>query len=451
MSFYSGPAGFARFRVKSNDLIPGIAEPWMVEKLEENRFEERLVTSPDDAEVGWVAGDHLLDMRFSFEKNCYMDMVVASMRVDTHPVPGELRRAWKALSEQSIRQQQTRDSDEVPANLSRAQRAEAADLADQQMREELATGRFRRSKVVPVLWDLRRGWVLINHTGAQMGKSLQQLFLQTFDLELVPLTAGERAAEMLLAAGKRREHEDARPAAFAPKPETSSSEDDGRDPRVAPVSWAYPIEQKDFLGNEWLLWLWYMAQQSEGLATVNLESGRRQELELALWQAIDLECAWGVGGKLSMKSDSAAIAAESLLGLAKAKLPRKAGLMLADADDERVRFELTLQADRFQVTGAKLPPAEDASSEREQLENRLNALRDLCERLDGLLDAYLSLRFSPAWEGTRTKITRWIASPGKRAAATGQAVDGIATKAEADSDAPARSAAKEDHSLKIAR
>ncbi|MCC5828917.1 MAG: hypothetical protein JJU36_05660 [Phycisphaeraceae bacterium] len=449
MSFHSGRAGFNRYRVRGN--APGLAEPSLVEKLDEFKFQERMVTSPRDIEVGWVAGDHLYDMQFSYEKNCYEDFLLMSMRVDTHPVPGELRRAWKALGEQSVRQQAANAEDGAAARLTRSQKAEASDMADRQMREELATGRFRRTKVVPVLWDLRRDWVLINHTGITMGEHLKTLFTQTFGMELELLTAGTRAGELLQARSSGRSHEDARPAVYAEPPAEVERDREYGGGQTPPVPWSVPIENKDFLGNEWLLWLWYTAQQAEGLVTVELEGKRRLELGLALWKQLELECAWGVGGRLSVQCDSAAMQREPMVGLGRAKLPRKAGIMMADVEDERIRFELAIHADRMAFNGVNLPPAADAASEREQLQARLDSLRDLCERMDGLLDAFLQVRFSPAWEGTRSRIRNWISSHGQSAGRRGQELEGIKTDtSQPPVDAPTEQPETDKRSLKLA-
>ena len=91
------------------------------------------------------------------------------------------------------------------------------------------------------------------------------------------------------------------------------------------------------------------------------------------------------------------------------KWPRKVGLHLADAEEA---YELTLGADPFVVSAARLPEIDDAQSPRELIEARLQRVTHLASLLDGLFDAFLQRRLGGGWKSDREAIKGWIQSRG---------------------------------------
>jgi hypothetical protein len=71
-----------------------------------------------------------------------------------------------------------------------------------------------------------------------------------------------------------------------------------------------------------------------------------------------MQCAWDATGKQTLTAAGPSRLPEARCGLQHGKWPRKAGLILAAGGDQ---FEMTLQADRFQLTGV-FPASEAASS-----------------------------------------------------------------------------------------
>ena len=69
------------------------------------------------------------------------------------------------------------------------------------------------------------------------------------------------------------------------------------------------------------------------------------------------------------------------------------------------------------VGAAKLPDVEEAESPRVFFEERVGLLRDLCDTLDGLFEAFLKIRTTASWESQTGTIRRWIAKLEKAAAA----------------------------------
>jgi hypothetical protein len=118
------------------------------------------------------------------------------------------------------------------------------DSVRKKIEDELRAGHFRRSKLLPVLWDLPSQTVYCSASGKSFEK-LAEIFHRTFGLDLQPVSAGSLGLRVCEARQKRREYEDFRPTRFVAGPEG-----EGPVPGV-PVGGQGP-EPKDFLGNEFL-------------------------------------------------------------------------------------------------------------------------------------------------------------------------------------------------------
>jgi hypothetical protein len=126
---------------------------------------------------------------------------------------------------------------------------------------------------------------------------------------------------------------------------------------------------------------------------------------------LDTDCAWGVGGKQSLRAGEAVSVTrlrEAGEALSTGKWPRKLGLILSDGQQQ---WELTLQGDAWLVSAARLPepPEAEVDSIRQTIEQRLESVSTLTSVLDGLYAAFLDKRCGGSWPGTRDAMKRWIA------------------------------------------
>jgi hypothetical protein len=268
--------------------------------------------------------------------------------------------------------------------------------------EELRSGHFRRSKLVPILWDLPSQTVYSPASGKSFEK-LAEIFHRTFGLDLQPVSAGSLGLRVCEAHGKRREYEDFRPTRFVPGPEG-----EGQYPEYPWV--AKGAEPKDFLGNEFLLWLWHEADSRTGIITTQ-DAG---DVTIYIDRSLDLDCSYGQTGRDTLKGDGPSRMPEARDALRSGKVPRKAGMII---DAGRQQYTFTLNPEQMSLGSAKLPEVEDADGPRALFEERVTLLRDLCAGLDGLFDAFLKVRGSGAWEGHVNGMRRWIMQPEKKTAA----------------------------------
>src|SRR5207249_4556520 len=133
------------------------------------------------------------------------------------------------------------------------------------------------------------------------------------------------------------------------------------------VAWLPDEANRDFLGNEFLLWLWYVLENESDTWKLADDS----EVTVMLARTLVLECPRGQTGRQSLTSDGPAQLPEAHRALQAGKLPRRAGLTIVRNDQQ---YDLTLQAETLAVTGAKLPLSE-AEEERARLEERVTRVR----------------------------------------------------------------------------
>jgi hypothetical protein len=411
MSFTSGRVSYCRLRVVGD--APATLDETALSILKEHAFRETEIGAPDEVEVGWVTGEHLLDTQFSYEKNGFGHLAMFAMRIDTHKVPSDIRQAYKKINEQAA-------AGMNPSGFaSRSQKKEAAEQAGRQLHEDLAAGKFRRSKMVPILWDLSRQVLYCAASGNAVLEQLAKLMRDSFAVNVEYLSAGNFAGQSLRHAGQGRDYEDLKPTAFtAPPPEARRDADEADGPMdvTTPlVPWvAQSVDLKDFLGNEFLIWLWWLSESAEGEIMITGPTGGEQTLFIAIDKTLDMDCAWDARGKQTLRSDGPTRLNEAAEALAGGKWPRKMGLIISDGENQ---WELTLQGDRLVVSAAALPEVADAQGPREVIEYRLRLLQGLSDALDAAYESFLRQRVSSGWTGRKDAMRRWIKERRKAAAA----------------------------------
>src|SRR5579885_2967015 len=99
MGFLSGRVSFVRYKVSGR--APKSFGPEHLERLAAHAIGKQRVVSADGIEVGWTAGDHILDTRFDLAKNVVNDALSFCLRVDQQKIPADLLRAYTAVELQA--------------------------------------------------------------------------------------------------------------------------------------------------------------------------------------------------------------------------------------------------------------------------------------------------------------------------------------------------------------
>jgi hypothetical protein len=379
MGFLSGRVSLVRFQIRG--ASPGIFGPEQIERLTHFRAGRQKLASADGIETGWIAGDHILDTNFSLEKNIINDSLQFGFRVDSEKVPSDLLQAYYHIELQAIA---SRNGGRIQTRHKR----EAKAAARERIEAEAKDGRFTRRKVVPILWDARSNELWVGTTSGATIDQLHSLFEQTFETGFEPLTAGSLAYRLAETRQQSRGVDDAQPSPFVPS----------LTPRE--IAWVVDEDNRDFLGNEFLLWLWYRVETQGD----SIQGRDGSEITLMLARTLSLECPRGQTGRETITSDSPTRLPESRRAIQSGKWPRKVGIIVSRHDEV---YDGTLHAESLAITSCKMPPGKE-ETERSRLEERIDQLRHLVETLDLLYDAFGQIRHGEAWEAELARMQKWL-------------------------------------------
>ena len=390
MAFFSGRVSFLHFKVGGSS--PRAFDDEHLDRLKDRQARRQRIASADGIETGWTAGEHVLDTDFQLEKNIVNDTLSFDLRVDTDKIPADLFRAYYAVELKAL-------SRKNPSGFASAkQKREAKEIARDRLEQEAKDGRYRKRKCIPVLWDRLSNEVLFGATSLSQLERLTGLFEQTFGRKLECITAGARAYHLAELHSRTRMVDDSAPSAFVP----------GFTP--PDVAWIADESSRDFIGNEFLLWLWYHTDVESD--TIKLADN--SEVTLMLARTLTLECPRGQTGHETITSEGPTRLPEARRAIQSGKLPRKVGLTLVRHSQQ---YELTLHAETLAVGGTKLPPPDESITEpRAKLEERADQIRGLIETLDLLYDAFGQKRFGKDWEIELQGIQKWLKREERRAA-----------------------------------
>lgn len=157
-----------------------------------------------------------------------------------------------------------------------------------------------------------------------------------------------------------------------------------------------------WLGREALTWLLMKSESTEALCKVD-------DLPVSVVFAgkLTLRAAHGEVTEVVAKGVTAPYAAAVRHALQRNLLVHGARLHLTHGEET---FEVTLDAERFDLRAAKVPKLLDEGDEGEQLVERLELVRRLGKLVDALLAKFLEVRVSPAWRRTALpELQAWLA------------------------------------------
>lgn len=401
MGFLSGRVTALRFHVTG--MRPVLFEQEQLDRLADHAAGRQKVAAADGVEVGWTAGGSVLDTDFNLEKCVVNDALHFELRVDTNRLPGELLKAYYQTELQAL-------SKDNPSGIPSArQKREAKQIARDRLEAEAKDGRYLKRKCVPVMWDRLSNEVLFGATSFTHIDRLTRLFEQTFGCELKCVTADARASFAMGHAHLIARHD-------APTLPSKFVADAGDD-----VAWIAGGDSRDFLGNEFLLWLWYFTDAESD--TVKLGDG--SELTLMLARQLVVDCPRGQTGTDGFKSEGPSRLPEARRAVQAGKLPRRAGLTLVR---HGAQFELVLHAETLGIGAARLPADEESQGARARLEQRVTDTRAALEAIDLLYSHFVHLRLSDEWADTLGRMQQWLANGARANPAedvlrlTGQAV-----------------------------
>ncbi|MCC7292189.1 MAG: hypothetical protein IT449_09040 [Phycisphaerales bacterium] len=382
MGFASGAVTFRRFFIVG-EHPQRLGKTWL-DALHAHAFGRHQTLSRDGVEFGWIKPTHLFDADFTAPQRLEVGRFVhLGLRIDRTAPPPAIVRSYRMMEEAS------RLADSGKLFLTRSEKKDAKESALARAEEEAKGGAFRRVSAAPVLLDLEDGVIYFGNTGSASADRLISLCADTFDVSLVPATAEEVAFRFAQRAGLSRAFEDVAADPLSEPPAMGAGIDGA----------SMNGHDRGFLGREFLTHLWRLRDQEEGLCP----AGGERSIEFALHTSMQLECEWGVAGRVAIRADAPASAPEARLALASGKLPVRAGIMLALGGEE---FSFSLNGPAWTVSGLQLPRSQERDPAA-ALEERFMSLRDTARTLDAMFEALLRLRLDAGWKSQWNAIRRW--------------------------------------------
>lgn len=385
MPFLSGSLSFERFRVENfTSESFGQEHLDLMEKYAAGNVE---TDSTENIHTGFLGGTHLFDQDFSVDKNVINDAVHFGIRIDSNQIPSAIKNAWLQMELAAL------GRDNPSGVATKSQRKEAKEAVEQRCEVEAATGKYRKFQPFSLLWDPSYEMLYFGGTAGTASGHCADLLERVFEIQLGHVSAGTIAQAWAIEAGRFSEMDEVVPAAFIDGPTHGS------------VAWANEHSQvPDFLGNEFLLWLWWMLETQ----TDTIAIGDDCEVTVMLAKTLTLECPIGESGKETISAEAPIKLPEAMQAIQHGKLPRKSGMTLVRDGQQ---FDLTLQAETFGISGAKIVLDDDSDFE---VEDRIDAVRTLCDTVDGLFHTFCDRRTDKTWSSDLQGIRGWLAPQKQR-------------------------------------
>jgi hypothetical protein len=381
MGFLTGSVTFLRFRV--NGPAPLLFDQDHIDRLADRAVGRQRIAAADGVEVGWTAGDHIHDTDFRLDKNVVNDSLHFDLAVESDKLPADKLKAYYQIELKAL------TANNPSGFPSSRQKREAKEAARARLEEEAKDGRYRKRKCVPVMWDRTTGEVLFGSTSLTHADRMCVGFEQTFGVRLEAVTAGRLACDII---GDGLTNGETRPARLL---------DDVS--YTADYAWIAHEDNHDWLGNEFMLWLWYWLDVNSDTLTLQDAS----EATVMIARTLVLDCPRGQSGTDGFRHEGPTRLPEARRAIQAGKLPRRCGLTVVRHDQQ---YEFTLHAETMAVGAAKMPPPpEDVTDARGKIEERVGQIREFVETLDGLFGAFLARRLGREWAVDLPAIQAWLA------------------------------------------
>lgn len=362
MSFFTGSPSFRRFQV--SQVPKHVDSPDFLQSIKPTIFSP--LKEAEEVALGWVSVSNLLETKLSYEKIFKDRFLVLGLRMDKRRAPSLIFKAYLDLEEKEFLKVKGSN------RLSPEEKKQLKDRVKNRCAKEFPPG----SQLYEVVWDFKKKRLYFSGTGNSVCTEMTKLFQATFGFELLPLDPiGLVTLDM--------EHQKAikkiTPSSFV---ETSSG---------------IPRSDKDYLGSEFLTWLWYFSDQ-QGTITLDSTSFHLEmydNLQLVSQSEEEKVTIHGVTGS----------AKEASTALKQGKKLSSVQILIQKGEEEWI---FTFKGKTFDFKSVKTPPVDDLE-ETDRFVSRMQYLEEATEMIDKLYQLFLTTRLSNEWEKeTLSQIRRWI-------------------------------------------
>ncbi len=344
------------------------------EKLRAGSFED--LEAGQEQALGFVSWDDLFDSSFADNSYHKGEYVAFQFRVDQRSVPGIIK---KQYVRRSIEDYRSKNNGKWP---SRQERQEIQENVQDWLMNQV----MPKPSGCEVVWNPSAKWMLVGATGTKMIDAFLTHFEKHFRIFPVPLFHVHWALHLVPLDGRQKDALASLVPARSPQ-----AMDEGRP-----------------LGYEFLTWLWFLTENTNGL--IEIAEGRQAEIGLGERLVLTLPAD---GKERVICTTQANALHEARTALQQGKLVDELQLFLKIQDNE---YFLTLDSFLWAVKGLKtpkqLPDFDNEDAEGKFLE-KMYFLEEVSSAMNSLYGLFLAKRLSPAWEAdTLPRLKRWMgASP----------------------------------------
>jgi len=177
------------------------------------------------------------------------------------------------------------------------------------------------------------------------------------------------------------------------------------------------IEEKRFLGQEFLTWLWWKSEERGG--SVNLPG--QGDVTLVFEKHMLLEYGEGEASEKLICSGLQSEMKEARTGLLMSKKLEQARILLVRGEME---WNFTLAAAMMELRSVRLPKTEkikpQTGDNQEEIEGtlleRIYLFEELVTTINALFTSYLKSRVSDDWQDELTKFRQWVSLESQQSA-----------------------------------
>jgi hypothetical protein len=317
---------------------------------------------PAEAEknLGWTDIEDVLDTDFNPARCIFGDYRLFALRVDRRPLPAALMKIRCLEGERRFRQE----------NRVKKLYKDQREAIRESVRREIMESTLPIPAFFDVCWSVNGGTVLFASLSPRIIQEFLDFFKQTFGLVLVPHLPWN--AEVLDAQG------------------------------IGPA----------LLGREFLTWLWFKAEERNGMILVpgfgDIEMHFVRRLALESGQGEYTESVVCQGQHTDLKEGKEAVRQGKKIKEARLRLGR-----------DSAKWEFTFKADTLQFQSLKLPVPTDMDEEEEgdkggRVLERLYLIEAAIKTMDDLFADFLQLRLSEDWSTEASRLETWAGGKGDR-------------------------------------
>ncbi|MCX7013212.1 MAG: hypothetical protein NTW86_11755 [Candidatus Sumerlaeota bacterium] len=160
------------------------------------------------------------------------------------------------------------------------------------------------------------------------------------------------------------------------------------------------IEQKAFLGAEFLTWLWLRTECDQ--APIELEG--EDSVDVAFENTMALEAEYGEATAQTLRGAAPGASAEARAALLEGKIVKRAKLHLTQGEME---WAFTLRGETFDFSAIRVPAPKGLPFD-ENVSLRMEAVERLFALVDKLYAAFLAIRLdADSWGAELARLRKW--------------------------------------------